>query len=191
MTRYEFMSQLKKLLHKLPFDEVKEAVDYYEQYFDDAGEENEQMVLAELGSPSAVASQIIAAFAVKDTKASAKHGLSIAWQVILAVFASPIALPLALAVVILALALVIVILAVIVSVGGAGIGLIACGIMSIATSVSIVMKSGATALFFFGLGLSSSGIGLAIIIGAVQLAKISFNWLAKNMGEFILRRNKK
>ena len=191
MNKHEFMSQLKKHLRKLPFDEVKEVVEYYEQYFDDAGEENEQAVLMELGSSSAVASQIIASYAAKDSGKSAKHGLSTAWQVILAVFASPIALPLALAVVILALALVITMIAIVISIGATGIGLLASGIVSGVTSVSIVMQSLSTALFFLGLGLAASGIGLAIMIGTVKLSKICFDTLAKNVGKFILRRNKK
>ena len=41
MNRQEYMLQLKKLLKNLPCDETKEITDYYEQYFDDAGEENE------------------------------------------------------------------------------------------------------------------------------------------------------
>ena len=191
MKKHEFMNQLKKHLRKLPFDEVKEVVDYYEQYFDDAGEENEQAVLVELGSSSAVASQIIASYAAKDAGESTKHGLSTVWQVILAVFASPIALPLALVVVILAVALVVTVIAIVILIGATGVGLVAGGIMSGVTSVSIVMQSLSTALFFFGLGLTASGIGLAVIIGTVKLSKMSFTTLAKRVGEFILRRNQK
>jgi len=78
MSRHDFIAQLQKKLRKLPFDEVKEATDYYEEYFDDAGEENEQAVLEELGSPSAVASHIIANFAVKeaDTEESGNKNYS-------------------------------------------------------------------------------------------------------------------
>ena len=191
MNKTEFMSQLKKHLRKLPFDEVKEAVDYYEQFFDDAGEENEQAVLAELGSPLAVASQIVASFAAKGTENSAKKGLSTAWMTILAVFASPIARPLALLVAVPAAALVIVVIAVLLSIGATGVGLVAGGIMSGVTSVSIVMQSFSTTVFFFGLGLTACGIGLAVIIGTVKLSKISFDTLAKSVGGFILRRNKK
>ena len=56
MDRHKFIDKLKNKLRKLPYDEIKEAVDYYEGYFDDAGEESEQAVLEELGSTSAVAS---------------------------------------------------------------------------------------------------------------------------------------
>ena len=44
MNRVEFIDELKKKLRKLPYDEIKEAIDYYEAYFDDAGPENEQNV---------------------------------------------------------------------------------------------------------------------------------------------------
>jgi uncharacterized membrane protein len=185
------MVQLKKHLYKLPFDEAKEAVDYYEQYFDDPGKENELSVLSELGSPSVVASQIIASFAAKDTGNSRQRGLSTAWMTIIAIFATPVALPVALVVAVLAFVLVIVMLAIVISIGGAGVGFVAGGIMSVVTSGSIVSQSFSTALFFLGLGLTASGIGLATIIGTVKISKIGFAWLAKNVGEFIIRRNKK
>ena len=191
MNKSEFISQLKKYLRKLPFDEVKEAVDYYEQYFDDAGEENEQAVLSELGSPSAVASQIIAAFAVKDTETSAKRGLSTAWMAILAVFAAPVTLPLSLVVVVLGFTVVIVTASFIFSIGITGVALVLAGVASIVMSVVIMAQSIPTAIFLFGVGLVASGIGLAIIIGTIQLSKKCFGALAKNMGKFILRRNKK
>jgi len=37
MNRIEFIKELKNRLHRLPYDEVHEAVCYYEQYFDEAG----------------------------------------------------------------------------------------------------------------------------------------------------------
>ena len=191
MNKHEYISQLKKLLRKLPYDEVKEAVDYYEQYFDDAGEDNEQAVISELGPPSAVASQIIASFAVKGTGQPAKKSLSTAWMSILAVFASPIALPLALVVVVLAFTLVIVLASVIFSFGATGVGLVLGGIVCIVSSILIISQSIPTAIFFIGAGLTVSGLGAAIIIGTIKLSRISFNAIARNMGRFILRRNRK
>lgn len=58
MNRQEFMSQLEKLLLYVPIQEREEALQYYNDYFDDAGEENEQEVLAALGSPEKVAENI-------------------------------------------------------------------------------------------------------------------------------------
>ncbi|MDO4276759.1 MAG: DUF1700 domain-containing protein [Eubacteriales bacterium] len=58
MDRAQFMGQLKKLLSDISEAERQEALDYYESYFDDAGEENEADVIRELGSPGKVAAII-------------------------------------------------------------------------------------------------------------------------------------
>ena len=51
MNRMEFMAELERLLADMPEDERQAAVQYYADYFADAGEENEQDVIRELGSP--------------------------------------------------------------------------------------------------------------------------------------------
>lgn len=58
MTKYEFLGDLSRLLADLPEEERKQALHYYEDYFADAGEDNEQDVLKELGSPEEIADQI-------------------------------------------------------------------------------------------------------------------------------------
>lgn len=45
------MKELEQLLMDLPVDERREAIQYYNDYFDDAGPENEAWVINELGSP--------------------------------------------------------------------------------------------------------------------------------------------
>lgn len=58
MNRSEFMAELRKLLVSIPEDDREEALQYYEDYFEDAGSENEEHVIKELGSPEKVASII-------------------------------------------------------------------------------------------------------------------------------------
>lgn len=58
MSKAEFMRELERLLQNIPENERVEALNYYEEYFSDAGEENEQKVLAELESPEKVADNI-------------------------------------------------------------------------------------------------------------------------------------
>ena len=193
MNRREYLEQLKKRLRKLPFDEIREAVDYYEQYFNDAGEENEQAVIAELGPPSNVASQIIAEFAVKGSgqEQSAKRGLSSVWVVILAVFASPVALPLAVAVAAIAFSLVVVMLCLLISIGCTVLAFILTGVMCMVFSIPVLVQNFATALFYFGSGLVLCGIGTALVLPTIALSKKCFAWLAKCVGRFILRRSEK
>lgn len=58
MNREQFIAQLARLLQDLPPAERQEAIRYYQEYFDDAGEENEDAVIQELGSPGKVVASI-------------------------------------------------------------------------------------------------------------------------------------
>ncbi len=58
MKKQEFMNQLESLLQDIPEQERTEAIQYYNDYFEDAGEENEQEVVEALGSPYKVAENI-------------------------------------------------------------------------------------------------------------------------------------
>lgn len=58
MTKLEFMKELESLLLDIPLDEREEALKYYNGYFEDAGEDHEDEIIKELGSPSKVASII-------------------------------------------------------------------------------------------------------------------------------------
>lgn len=58
MSRKEFLERLDMLLCDIPDEEREEAIQYYEDYFDDAGQENEASVLEELESPEKVAAVV-------------------------------------------------------------------------------------------------------------------------------------
>lgn len=58
MTKYEFLGDLCRLLSDLPQEERNQAMKYYDDYFADAGENEEQTVIAELGTPEELAKQI-------------------------------------------------------------------------------------------------------------------------------------
>lgn len=58
MNREEFLRRLERLLSDIPESERREAMEYYQNYFEDAGPENEASIIEELGSPQEVASSI-------------------------------------------------------------------------------------------------------------------------------------
>lgn len=58
MNRAEFMRRLAELLSDVPPMEREEAIQYYNDYFDDAGVENESGVIASLGTPEELARSI-------------------------------------------------------------------------------------------------------------------------------------
>lgn len=58
MSKNDFLAQLSGLLADISPEEREEALDYYKEYIEDAGYENEAAVLEELGSPMEVAAEI-------------------------------------------------------------------------------------------------------------------------------------
>lgn len=59
MTREDFLAELEQALASLPYAERRDALNYYEEYFDSAGSENEAKTIADLGSPQDVARSIL------------------------------------------------------------------------------------------------------------------------------------
>lgn len=109
MNRVEFMQQLERLLGDLPESDRMDAIAYYNDYFDEAGPENEAQVIRELGSPGKVAAIIKADLnASRDEHTTytelptrkecgyhapkQKKGLPWPLVVVLLVFASPVLL---------------------------------------------------------------------------------------------------
>lgn len=58
MNRAQFMEELAQLLLDIPKEDREEALEFYENYFEDAGVEKESAILEELGSPQKLALSI-------------------------------------------------------------------------------------------------------------------------------------
>ncbi len=58
MNKGEFMRELEYLLQDISDEDKKDAIAYYEDYLEEAGEENEEAVILEFGSPERVAAII-------------------------------------------------------------------------------------------------------------------------------------
>lgn len=59
MRKYAYLARLEELLAALPAQERREALNYYEEYFDAAGSDREEQTAAELGDPAGVARKIL------------------------------------------------------------------------------------------------------------------------------------
>lgn len=59
MTKSEYMKKLSYSLRRLPKEDFNQAIDYFEEYFAEAGEENEQQAIEDLGSPGAAVIGVI------------------------------------------------------------------------------------------------------------------------------------
>lgn len=76
MNRIEYMRELGTLLQGMPKEEREEALQYYNDYFDDAGSENEEKIIRELGSPKKLAETILAGVGgeTADSEAYGEYG---------------------------------------------------------------------------------------------------------------------
>lgn len=183
MNRQDFMNQLAAELSKLPKEEVQAAMEYYSEYFDEAGPEREQQAIKDLGSPSKIATQIKADYAVRqlDEPGNSRKGLTALLWVVLGVFAAPVALPVAIALGICAFAVffcaLVVLVALIVSLGACclgGIAFVAAGIAGLGASLS-------GSLFLIGIGLVASGIMALLCVGAAVGTKALVRAAARQM----------
>ena len=59
MNKNEYLKFLRDELSVFPIDEKEAAISYYSEFFDEAGAENEQAVIASLGDPAKLAKTII------------------------------------------------------------------------------------------------------------------------------------
>ena len=165
MTRREFITELASRLRYLPQKDLQAVLQYYEEYFDEAGAQNEQEVIRELKSPAHVASKILSDYAVKEAniaRSSTKSGWRAFWFTILAICAAPVAVPLIIASVVIIIAL-----------GFAGFAVvfalvIAAGAVFIKGIGSLFLGS-ASALLLFGSALILVGFALLIFHGISAL----------------------
>lgn len=74
MNKEGFMSSLEGLLADIPTAEREEALQYYNDYFEDAGWENEESVIRSLGSPRKIAENIKAELKGEELPEKAKAG---------------------------------------------------------------------------------------------------------------------
>ncbi len=186
MNKTQYLDELRKYLKRVPKQDLEDALEYYTEYFDEAGEENEQKIIEELGAPKDLAKKIIIEcvdknFSEDNVEAEGDSSLVVAensedngkkekkslspWLILAAIFALPLS-PVIFALIIVALAI---IFAVVVS-------LIACfvsfGVMALAGVFTTLV--GIMALFVSPSGgLLMIGVSLAIAaIGSILFALV-------------------
>ena len=175
MTRTEYIAKLTKYLRKLPQQDYEEAIEYFMEYFEEAGPENEARVIAELGTPKEAAHEVISRLLeekIVEDKSSLRNKTAILWIAILAVLASPVALPILLFFLAMLLTLLVVIFAVIVTALALTFALLISGIYTFFTSFSLLNISLASTLFGGGLGLLMFGGALLLLLISFEICKL-------------------
>ena len=181
MTREEYLRQLQHYLKRLPKEDYDSAMEYFTEYFEEAGPEGEQAVIAELGTPKQAASELLRNLLNEQIvqpreRRSVGAVLMIA---LLAICAAPIALPLAIAATAILFALVLVIASAVLCVLLLGV----CGILVSGKLILIGLASAGSSVpgMCMLLGLGLLGIGLGILLSMVLIA------LCRMIGLLLLR----
>ena len=195
MNRVEFMRQLESLLLDIPESDRLDANAYYNDYFDEAGIENEEKVIRELGSPARVASIIKADLnATGNEKAEyteqgysdgrqgvnpntpaprkEKKKLPMALIIVLLVFAAPVLLGVGGGLLggVLGLA------GGLIGLVAGGIGLLAGGVVSLVSGLIKLVFSPLKGLVLVGTGSLITAVGILFV---VFLVLCIFKWLPK------------
>ena len=119
MKKAEYIAELKRRLANFSPSEVEDAVSYCEEYFEEAGDGNDQQVIDDLGTPAQFAAQLKAERSIRQEQQHRNYrrgnnpnsSLKNAGMIILGICALPIALPLLFAAIAVMFALVITVFA--------------------------------------------------------------------------------
>jgi Predicted membrane protein len=181
MDKNKFMAELSSQLSRIDAQERAEAIAFYNEYFEEAGIENEQMVIEELGSPTQVAAQIKADAAVKEIRTDSspvKKGIAL-WTVILGICALPVAFPL-LIVAMAAVFTILVLAATIVFTAAVIVGTVfVVGISLGAAGFSVLFAYPAIGIFYIGVGLALVGVSLLSAVFFILITHAAINGIIK------------
>lgn len=185
MTRADYMKTLAYSLRRLPKEDYHKALEYFEEYFNDAGPEHEQAAIEDLGTPEEASRELIMNLAEKNIEEppkTVKRGLHAVWVGILGVCAAPIALPLLLAFICVIFALVIVVFSLLLAVFLTAACFAAGGIMGIAGGAALIFRSFADGIATVGLGLVTSGLGVLFVYGSFHLCRCVLIKMSQSLG---------
>lgn len=208
MKREEFLKQLEQLLDGISEEEKADALAFYRSYFEDAGEENEESVIAELESPEKVAQSIKKnlgmekengsygmpadqnpewnknddMFVKREEVPKEKKGGWSAAAIVLVVLTSPFWLTLLLVVASLLLAVVAILFGIAVAVVAVMASLVFAGFLLIGFGCSTLFTGGvAVGLGLTGAGLLVLGLGILAVLLVVWVSGVFLPWAVRGI----------
>ena len=174
------MKTLAYNLRHLPKEDYDRAIEYFEEYFNEAGPEHEQTAIEDLGTPEEASRELIMDLAEKNIQEppkTVKRGLHAVWIGILGVCAAPIALPMLLIFFCLIFMLVIVL-----SVFAAAVCTAAGGVMGIVGGAALTFRTFADGIATVGLGLVIFGLGILFVYGSFHLCRCVLVKMSQSLG---------
>lgn len=196
MNKNQFLSKLAVELSKLPQEEIEAAMEFYTEYLDDVGIENEKEAIEGLGGPHKIAAQIKSDYAVRqmdsikedDTNVKfAKKGISTMWLVLAGVFAAPFAIPVAIFIVAMIVSAIMMVAAIVFAAIAATLCGLILSIIFLVIGLMNIPAIPAISLILIGIGI----IGIATISMAIIGVMIAIKFIFKKLIKGIHKINEK
>lgn len=198
MKREEFLLALEEALADAPADEREAALQYYNDYLDDAGSENEESVIDALGNPKDLAKEIYAdateteipedtdapASSEKTKKTKEKAPINVwKWIVlgVLGIIVCPVVLTVALALIATVITLALAVLVILACLALAGVAVMGGGLATAGIGVLRIFVIPAGGLFLTGIGILMMAIGLLAAVFFVWTLSKTIVWMAKGL----------
>ena len=189
MTKHEYLAELLHRLQVLPESEIADAISYYEEYLNDAGDD-EEGAMERLGTPSEVASKIISDYTEgspkelnEPEKPVKKSNGKIVWTVILIILASPMLITVAA----VAISLLAAAFSVIVTFGATGISFLVGGLVYIPLSLWVFTQNIGMATAMLGSSFVLIGVGFALLKASAVITRLSFKGINLLFKKFFSR----
>lgn len=178
MNRNEFMRRLEILLSDISKEERDEALQYYRDYFEDAGAEHEAEVIRELESPEKVAETIKAdlkrEFQDVQEPPKTSNGLKILLIVLIVLIGAPIILPVGFGLVVAVLGIVIAAFSFFAGLVLGAVAIMGAGLVAIVVGIPLLVVALPAGLLSVGSGLLIFVVGLIGTAATVKLCMVMY-----------------
>jgi uncharacterized membrane protein len=197
MNKEIFLERLAELLRDIPEEEREEALEFYRNYFEEAGEEREADVLRELGSPERAAGQIKDGLAGKEPEEygdagwknwngsmntyPGKKGSKKTGKILLLICLIILALPVGIPVFLLISMLGVAVLGLVLSAGVTVFALTFAGLLTggicMAAGVMNLGSAPSGGILLCGIGFLSLAVGILLLMLSVWVVGKIFPWI--------------
>ena len=182
MNRNKFLKELNKLINTLPKEEKDDVINYYSEYFDDAGVDNENEVIKKLGTPKEVADKILEDYNNKSEKNlnnKSKNKIPTWLIIVIVILGIPIGIPIIIAILAIIFSILLSVFAFLLAFFISSMALFMSGIIIMIFSIVVMFNHFPTALMLFGISLIFLGISVLIYLGVYILTKKLIKYIIK------------
>lgn len=171
MRKEEYLEQLRKYLRRLPKEDYESAMDYFTEYFEEAGSESEQAIIEELGTPKEAANELLNRLLDEKTEMIKRDHRNVSLKsivviAILAIFAAPVGIPIGVTFVLMLFVMLLMVFVILLAVICFGAAFLLGGAKVLIQGLIALTASASGGIMITGVGLAALGTGMILIVAA-------------------------